>query len=167
MKNAAFWDVMLCGSCKNWHFGGTYRLHHQDENNQGYVLPKCQFSEEPHGITSQKKAFCNVLQCLKHDKCMLHDARDVSGYFQKLGEAVGFMTNCTRNWIWFTHLSDKIQHKWLHTSKADYFVTQETVYMQMRWYSIQLPYSTFGSTIYTRNIQLLCNHWFTKCYNWL
>jgi hypothetical protein len=23
MKNGIFWDVTLCGSCKNWHFGGT------------------------------------------------------------------------------------------------------------------------------------------------
>jgi hypothetical protein len=26
MKNAIFWDVMLCGSCKNQRFGGTYGL---------------------------------------------------------------------------------------------------------------------------------------------
>jgi hypothetical protein len=24
MKNAVFWDVTLCGSCKNWRFWGTY-----------------------------------------------------------------------------------------------------------------------------------------------
>jgi hypothetical protein len=29
IKNAVFWDVTLCGSCKNRRFGGTYRLHHQ------------------------------------------------------------------------------------------------------------------------------------------
>jgi hypothetical protein len=23
MKNGIFWDVTPCGSCKNWHFGGT------------------------------------------------------------------------------------------------------------------------------------------------
>jgi hypothetical protein len=27
MKNAVFWDVVLCGFCKNQRFGGTYRLH--------------------------------------------------------------------------------------------------------------------------------------------
>jgi hypothetical protein len=26
MKNAAFWDMVLCGSCKNQRFGGTYCL---------------------------------------------------------------------------------------------------------------------------------------------
>jgi hypothetical protein len=31
MKNAILWDVTPCGSCKNRHFGGTYRLRHQDE----------------------------------------------------------------------------------------------------------------------------------------
>jgi hypothetical protein len=28
MRNAIFWDVMPCGSCKNRHFKGMYRLHH-------------------------------------------------------------------------------------------------------------------------------------------
>jgi hypothetical protein len=32
MKNAVFWDVTPCGSCKNRPFGGTYL--HQDETNQ-------------------------------------------------------------------------------------------------------------------------------------
>jgi hypothetical protein len=31
MKNAGFWDVTPCGSCKNRRFGGTYRHHHQVE----------------------------------------------------------------------------------------------------------------------------------------
>jgi hypothetical protein len=26
LKNAIFWDVRLCGSCKNRRFGGTQRL---------------------------------------------------------------------------------------------------------------------------------------------
>jgi hypothetical protein len=30
MKNAIFWDVTLCGSCKNC-FQGTYHLHHQGD----------------------------------------------------------------------------------------------------------------------------------------
>jgi hypothetical protein len=33
-KNVVFWDVTLFGHCKNRHFGGTYRLHHQDDKNQ-------------------------------------------------------------------------------------------------------------------------------------
>jgi hypothetical protein len=28
MKNAVFWDVTPCGSCKNRHFRGTYCLYH-------------------------------------------------------------------------------------------------------------------------------------------
>jgi hypothetical protein len=35
MKNAIFWDVRPCGSCKNQHFGGIYHLHHQDDKNHG------------------------------------------------------------------------------------------------------------------------------------
>jgi hypothetical protein len=34
MENAIFGDVMLCGSCKNLRFGGTYCRHHQDDKNQ-------------------------------------------------------------------------------------------------------------------------------------
>jgi hypothetical protein len=34
MKNAVFWDVMSCGSCKNRCFGGTYHFHYQGEKNQ-------------------------------------------------------------------------------------------------------------------------------------
>jgi hypothetical protein len=30
MKNAIFWDVMPCSSCRNRLFGGKQRLHHQD-----------------------------------------------------------------------------------------------------------------------------------------
>jgi hypothetical protein len=33
LKNAAFWDVTLCGCCKNRRFGGTCRLHHQGKKN--------------------------------------------------------------------------------------------------------------------------------------
>jgi hypothetical protein len=34
LKNAVFWDVTPCGSCKNRRFEGTYRLHHQVNKNQ-------------------------------------------------------------------------------------------------------------------------------------
>jgi hypothetical protein len=30
MRNAIFWDLTSCGSCKNRCFGRTYSLHHQD-----------------------------------------------------------------------------------------------------------------------------------------
>jgi hypothetical protein len=43
MKNAVFWDVMLCGSCK-----------------RSYVPLNRQFSQEPHGVTSQKTIFFNL-----------------------------------------------------------------------------------------------------------
>jgi hypothetical protein len=33
-KNAIFWDVRLCGSCKNQRFGGMYRLYYQGEKNR-------------------------------------------------------------------------------------------------------------------------------------
>jgi hypothetical protein len=34
MKNALFWDVTPCGSCRNRRFGGTYCLHHQGDKNR-------------------------------------------------------------------------------------------------------------------------------------
>jgi hypothetical protein len=34
MKNAVFWDVTLCCSCKNRRFGGTYSLHYQGDKNR-------------------------------------------------------------------------------------------------------------------------------------
>jgi hypothetical protein len=33
-KNAVFWDITLCGSCKNRRFGTTYQLYHQDKESQ-------------------------------------------------------------------------------------------------------------------------------------
>jgi hypothetical protein len=33
MKNAIFWDLTLCGSCKNQRFGGSYRLHNLCDKN--------------------------------------------------------------------------------------------------------------------------------------
>jgi hypothetical protein len=69
-RNIVSWYVTPCGSCKNRHFGGRYR-HHQGEKKltfparwffshgwwRRYVLPKRQFLQELHGITSQKIAF--------------------------------------------------------------------------------------------------------------
>jgi hypothetical protein len=34
MKNVGFWDVTPCGCCKNRRFGGTYRHHHEGDNNR-------------------------------------------------------------------------------------------------------------------------------------
>jgi hypothetical protein len=33
-KNGVFWVVTPCGSCKNRHFGGTWRLLHQSDKNR-------------------------------------------------------------------------------------------------------------------------------------
>jgi hypothetical protein len=33
MKNAVFWDVTPCGSCKNLRFGVMYRLRYQGDKN--------------------------------------------------------------------------------------------------------------------------------------
>jgi hypothetical protein len=36
MKNAVFWDVIMCDSSKNRLFGGTYRLNHQGGKNRRF-----------------------------------------------------------------------------------------------------------------------------------
>jgi hypothetical protein len=33
-KNAVFWDVTPCDSCKNRCLGGTYHIHHQGDKNR-------------------------------------------------------------------------------------------------------------------------------------
>jgi hypothetical protein len=74
MKNAVFWDVTPCGSCKNRGFEGTYRLHHQggERSNISLIsnritLPKRLFLQEPHGIISLKAVFfadaAPIMQC--------------------------------------------------------------------------------------------------------
>jgi hypothetical protein len=69
MKNAVFWDVITCGSCKNWRFGGKYRLHHHGDENQRarnnissnwqlqHAAKKRRLLQEPLGVTCQKTAF--------------------------------------------------------------------------------------------------------------
>jgi hypothetical protein len=34
MKDGVFWVVTPCGSCRNWRFGGTWRLLHQGDKNR-------------------------------------------------------------------------------------------------------------------------------------
>jgi hypothetical protein len=87
VKNVVFWDVAPCRSCVNRRFGGTYWLHLQDrkirergtsvrmwlqtespvENIQLYIFlpwrwspyvpPKRRFTQDLHGVTSQKTFF--------------------------------------------------------------------------------------------------------------
>jgi hypothetical protein len=38
MENIVFWDVTLCGSCKNQRFEGTYILHYQRARNNVKLL---------------------------------------------------------------------------------------------------------------------------------
>jgi hypothetical protein len=47
MKNAVFWDVTPCGSCKNRRFGGTHHLHLQG----GKSTEKQLISSDMLGIT--------------------------------------------------------------------------------------------------------------------
>jgi hypothetical protein len=89
-KNTVFWDITPCGSCENRHIGGKYRgRHHHGETVflrsvlqslvtanvlpsslifslwwwRRYVPPWRRFSQEPHGVTSQKSAFLIMIRC--------------------------------------------------------------------------------------------------------
>jgi hypothetical protein len=81
MKNGVFWDFRPCGSYKNRHFeefsssfirvtwiaelGTTLAVTSNRRTlrfllpwwRRRYVPPKCQFLQEPHGVTSQKTTF--------------------------------------------------------------------------------------------------------------
>jgi hypothetical protein len=57
MKNAIFWDVTPCGSCKNRRIGGVYHFHHHFHKNRRYFPPIRRLSQEPHGVTFQKTEF--------------------------------------------------------------------------------------------------------------
>jgi hypothetical protein len=49
MKHAIFWDVMLCSSCKNRRFGGTYCLRHQGERRARFLNSAWQLApSSPH-----------------------------------------------------------------------------------------------------------------------
>jgi hypothetical protein len=56
MKNAVFWNVMPCGSCKNRRFGGTYHLNHQGNKNRRatrrYVPPKRRFYKRQYSFAA-------------------------------------------------------------------------------------------------------------------
>jgi hypothetical protein len=49
MKNTVFWDVVLCRSCMNRRFGGTYRLHLQGRKicKRGTSMSRWQQTEPP------------------------------------------------------------------------------------------------------------------------
>jgi hypothetical protein len=37
LKNAVFWDVTLCGCCRNLHLGEKYCLNHQSNENRHFL----------------------------------------------------------------------------------------------------------------------------------
>jgi hypothetical protein len=53
MKNAVFWDVTPCGSCKNRHFGGRYCLHRQGEKNRAVLTTATRRHNPEDGILQE------------------------------------------------------------------------------------------------------------------
>jgi hypothetical protein len=74
MKNAVFWDMMLCRSCVNQRFGGTYHFHLQGRkiHKRGTSVSrwpqplKRWFTQDLHDTTSQKTAFYKEIVYLNH-----------------------------------------------------------------------------------------------------
>jgi hypothetical protein len=66
-KNAFFWDVTPCGSCKNTRFGGTWWLHHQGDKNR--------WTNKNVNLTSNRPIFLgNVLRLLVTANAPLHSS---------------------------------------------------------------------------------------------
>jgi hypothetical protein len=57
LKNAVFWDVVLCRACVNRRFGGTYRLHLQCRTIRERGTSVSWWPHALHSATSQKTAF--------------------------------------------------------------------------------------------------------------
>jgi hypothetical protein len=55
VKNGVFWDVTLCGSCKNRRSGGTWHLLHQGEPSR-LLVTACVVPSSPFLVTLMKKA---------------------------------------------------------------------------------------------------------------
>jgi hypothetical protein len=76
IKNAVFWDAVLCRSCVYQRFEGTYRLHLQGGKIrergtsvsrwlQRSVPPNRRLTRDLHGATSQKTEFFINYKCLE------------------------------------------------------------------------------------------------------
>jgi hypothetical protein len=85
VKNV-FWEVLLCGSCRNRCFGGMYRLHLQGENNQQ--------TKNTLAIASD----CSTLQRINHYVKGGGEQQSLSWYFPITADMTGccFMTGCYR-----------------------------------------------------------------------
>jgi hypothetical protein len=81
MKNVVFWDVVLCRSCVNRRFGGTYRLHLQgrkirERRTSVARCPKRRLTEDLHSATSQKTTFFNsyLIYIIYRLQCKIPDS---------------------------------------------------------------------------------------------
>jgi hypothetical protein len=68
MNNGVFWDVTLCGSCKNRGFGGTYRLLHHHlvflGRERRFLFTGCVVPSSPILASLMKEALCSFEKSL-------------------------------------------------------------------------------------------------------
>jgi hypothetical protein len=67
MKNAIFWDVTPCGSCKNRRFVRTYHVHEEGDNNRR-ATNNVNSNEQPKHpafftVTAVKTSYLTQLHC--------------------------------------------------------------------------------------------------------
>jgi hypothetical protein len=68
LKNAVFWDVTPCGSCKNPRFGGTHRFHHHGEKNQHSEL---QLLVTANAVTSLLILFILIMEAIRSSETLV------------------------------------------------------------------------------------------------
>jgi hypothetical protein len=61
-ENVIFWDVTLRGCCKNLHFGGSYRIHHQGDKN-GFARNNVSRNKQ---LRDAVKKYYGYYLCLHH-----------------------------------------------------------------------------------------------------
>jgi hypothetical protein len=134
MKNAVSADIMPRSNCKNRRFGGTHRLHHQDDKKYNVVFlrsmrlllvtanifhsspilltqmlealgsSKHRFLQEPQGVISQKTAF-NLFRILEFLGSNLDTDTSHFMVFHGLLSPISQIWDVTQNWANFPFFS--------------------------------------------------------------
>jgi hypothetical protein len=64
MNKTVFWDFTLCGSCKNWCFGGYWHLHRQGNKNLVFLRSVCRLLVTANAVPSSPILVTLMLQAL-------------------------------------------------------------------------------------------------------
>jgi hypothetical protein len=170
MKNAVIWDVTPCGSCKNRHFGGKYRLHHGDKNSISVFLPsvlrlqvtanvvhgtpilvtpmmqtirspKRRFLLGPLGVTSQRDG---ILQLMNSSRIYIYDICCKGKVFYE----TQWVENCNVLGV----MSDKstLAARWIHVNCVQKWIIELSNYqlMHLQWGPLE---GQWASRVFSRS----------------